>query len=95
MVRHWFKHHGERRTSRASPNEVRLYPRTAGRVRSPGHVPNAAGPFRFADRRFSGFYAWLKESLSLRAQDDVRQTELIRRAWSDSGKVYGYPLAGR
>ena len=38
----------------------------------------------------SGFYAWLKEPLSLRARDDVRQTELIRQAWSDSGKVYGY-----
>jgi len=43
----------------------------------------------------SGFYAWLKEPLSQRAQEDVRQTELIRQAWSDSGKVYGYPLAGR
>jgi len=39
---------------------------------------------------FSGFYAWLKEPLSLRAQDDVRQTALIRQAWSDSGRVYGY-----
>jgi putative transposase len=39
---------------------------------------------------FSGFYAWLKEPLSRRAQDDVRQTELIRQAWSESGKVYGY-----
>ena len=39
---------------------------------------------------FSGFYAWLKEPLSLRARDDVRQTELIRQAWTDSGKVYGY-----
>lgn len=39
---------------------------------------------------FSGFYAWLKEPLSRRAQDDARQTELIRQAWSDSGKVYGY-----
>ena len=39
---------------------------------------------------FSGFYAWLKEPLSLRARDDARQTELIRQAWSDSGKVYGY-----
>jgi hypothetical protein len=38
---------------------------------------------------FSGFYAWLKELLSQRAQDDARQTELIRRAWSESGKVYG------
>ncbi len=39
---------------------------------------------------FSGFYAWLKEPLSLRAQDDARQTALIRQAWSDSGRVYGY-----
>ncbi len=39
---------------------------------------------------FSGFYAWLKEPLSHRAQEDIRQTELIRRAWADSGKVYGY-----
>ena len=39
---------------------------------------------------FSGFYAWLKEPLSRRAQDDARQTDLIRQAWSESGKVYGY-----
>jgi putative transposase len=39
---------------------------------------------------FSGFYAWLKEPLSLRAQEDMRQMDLIRQAWSDSGKVYGY-----
>lgn len=39
---------------------------------------------------FSGFYAWLKEPLSHRAQEDARQTNLIRRAWEDSGKVYGY-----
>ena len=39
---------------------------------------------------FSGFYAWLKEPLSQRAQQDARQTELIRQAWADSGKVYGY-----
>ena len=39
---------------------------------------------------FSGFYAWLKEPLSLRAHEDVRQTDLIRQAWTDSGKVYGY-----
>lgn len=39
---------------------------------------------------FSGFYAWLKNPLSHRAQEDTRQTELIRQAWADSGKVYGY-----
>lgn len=39
---------------------------------------------------FSGFYAWLKEPLSHRAREDVRQTDLIRLAWTDSGKVYGY-----
>jgi putative transposase len=39
---------------------------------------------------FSGFYAWLKEPLSRRALEDVRQTDLIRQAWADSGKVYGY-----
>ena len=38
----------------------------------------------------SGFYAWLKEPLSQHAREDVRQTDLIRRAWADSGKVYGY-----
>ena len=44
---------------------------------------------------FSGFYGWLKEPLCHRAQEDLRQTELIHQAWTDSGKVYGYPLAGR
>jgi putative transposase len=39
---------------------------------------------------FSGFYAWLKEPLSQRTQEDARQTELIRQAWNASGKVYGY-----
>ncbi|PTM96617.1 helix-turn-helix protein, partial [Rhodovulum imhoffii] len=33
---------------------------------------------------------WLKEPLSPRAQEDARQTGLIRQAWTDSGKVYGY-----
>ena len=39
---------------------------------------------------FSGFYAWLKEPLSLRVQEDAHQTDLIQQAWADSGKVYGY-----
>ena len=38
----------------------------------------------------SGFYAWLKAPLSPRAREDARQTELLRKAWTDSGKVYGY-----
>ena len=38
----------------------------------------------------SGFYAWIKEPLSLRAQEDQRQTKLLKKAWKDSGKVYGY-----
>ena len=38
----------------------------------------------------SGFYAWLKQPLSRRAAEDARQTELLKEAWEDSGKVYGY-----
>ena len=38
----------------------------------------------------SGFYAWFKNPLSNRAQEDKRQTKLIKKAWEDSGKVYGY-----
>ncbi|MCF6327507.1 MAG: IS3 family transposase [Devosiaceae bacterium] len=38
----------------------------------------------------SGFYAWLKKPFSNRAIEDERQTKLIKGAWKDSGKVYGY-----
>ncbi|WP_374755762.1 IS3 family transposase [Sulfitobacter mediterraneus] len=38
----------------------------------------------------SGFYAWIKNPLSHRAREDARQTKLIKDAWKDSGKVYGY-----
>ncbi len=38
----------------------------------------------------SGFYAWLNNPLSKRVLEDARQTELIRKSWKDSGKVYGY-----
>lgn len=38
----------------------------------------------------SRFYAWLKAPLSRRAQEDKRQTELLKEAWLDSGKVYGH-----
>jgi len=38
----------------------------------------------------SGFYAWLKSPVSRRAKEDARQTALIKQAWQNSGKVYGY-----
>ena len=38
----------------------------------------------------SGCYAWLKNPLSQRAQEDTRQTRLIEDARKQSGKVYGY-----
>ncbi|WP_084664644.1 IS3 family transposase, partial [Pseudochrobactrum sp. AO18b] len=38
----------------------------------------------------SGFYAWMTQPLSRRATEDIRQTALIKDAWHDSGKVYGY-----
>lgn len=38
----------------------------------------------------SGFFTWVKEPLSQRAQEDQRQTKLVEKAWKDSGKIYGY-----
>lgn len=38
----------------------------------------------------SGFYAWLKNPLSRRTSEDKRQTDLLQKAWEESGKVYGY-----
>lgn len=38
----------------------------------------------------SGFYAWLKAPLSRRGIEDRRQTDLLRKSWEESGKVYGY-----
>lgn len=38
----------------------------------------------------SGYYAWQRSPLSPRSREDARQTELLRQAWKDSGKVYGY-----
>lgn len=42
-------------------------------------------PRRAAQR----FHARQKSPLSRRVREDARQTELLRRAWNDSGKVYG------
>ena len=36
------------------------------------------------------FYAWLNMPLSNRAKEDIRPTELIKKAWKESDKVYGY-----
>lgn len=38
----------------------------------------------------SGFYAWIKNPLSHRAREYDRRTKLLKDAWKDSGKVYGY-----
>jgi putative transposase len=44
---------------------------------------------------FSGFYGWLKEPLSRRAQEGERRTSMTRKAWADRGKMHGYrTLAG-
>ena len=45
---------------------------------------------RLLDVHPSGFYAWIKNPLSRRANEDKRQTALLRKAWDESGKVYGY-----
>ena len=64
-----------------------------------GNVPRGrAHPEEFGVRAMcrmlrihvSGFYAWLREPMSTRAEEAARQTALIREARSDSGKVYGY-----
>jgi hypothetical protein len=85
-----------RRTSRASPNEwshwsaIGSSPMATAFIRAHQAEFGIRAMCRVLRVHFSGFYAWLKEPLSRRAQDDARQTELIRQAWSDSGKVYGY-----
>ncbi|ELK4826583.1 IS3 family transposase, partial [Pseudomonas aeruginosa] len=38
----------------------------------------------------SGYYAWLAEPKSARAKEDQRLLGLIKHAWLESGRVYGY-----
>ena len=38
----------------------------------------------------SGYYAWLKITLSKRSEDDNRLTGLIEQSWLESGCLYGY-----
>lgn len=45
---------------------------------------------RVMDVHPSGFYAWIKEPLSVRAMEDRRQIGLVKQAWLESGCVYGY-----
>jgi len=37
-----------------------------------------------------GYYAWLSEPQSARAEDDQRLLGLIKHSWLESGGVYGY-----
>jgi putative transposase len=50
---------------------------------------------RMLQVHFSGFYAWLKEPLSLRAQEDERQTELIRQHRAKPCRLHQRLLAYR
>lgn len=43
----------------------------------------------------SGFYAWLKNPLSRRGREDARQTELINKAWKESGRSIATAAARR
>ena len=63
-------------------SEIRVHCRA-----SPG-VPGACDVS--LPRHPSDFYAWHRNPLSERARKDAHQTELIWKAWKDSGKVYGY-----
>jgi len=71
------------RISPGMQSEIRVHRRASLPVFGAGGVSLPAHPS-------SGFYAWLKNPLSKRAREDARQTEIFRKAWKESGKVYGY-----
>ena len=48
---------------------------------------------RVLDVHFSGFYEGVKRPLSNRALADQHQTALLKEAWEESGKIYGWPLS--
>lgn len=47
------------------------------------------GPYAGYRRSIFCFYAWPKRPLSDRGQEEIRQTELVRQAWTESVKIYG------
>jgi putative transposase len=83
MVRHRFKNHGERVLRARVLVQYGFIKdhRTEFSVRSMCHVQLV---------HISRFSAWLKEPLSRCTREDLRQTDLIRQAWTDCGRVYGY-----
>jgi hypothetical protein len=83
MVRHWSENHSERVFRAGVPLKYAFT-----RAHQAGFGVRAV--CRVLRVHFSGFYVWLKETLSLRALEDARQTNLIRLAWSERGQVYGY-----
>jgi len=78
------------------PNEVCVYSLTDRGMRSNARegksIAHCFRSVRCAALRVhpSGFYAWLKSPLGKRAVEDQRQSKLIKEAWKESGKVYGY-----
>ncbi len=61
-----------------------------GFIRSHRHEFRVRTMCRVLDVHPSGFYAWLRDPLSQRAQEDRRQTGLVKQSWLESGCVYGY-----
>lgn len=68
-----------KRPQRTSPLKGTFYERKRCHVK-----------YAFIKVHHSGFYAWLKEPLSIKARDDRRLTGLLKQAWLESGCVYGY-----
>jgi putative transposase len=86
VVRHWSRTMDERVLRARVPMKYDF-------IRAHREACGVRAMCRVLRLHFSGFYAWLKEPLSHRAQEDARQTKLIRHAWAESGEVYGLPQA--
>lgn len=71
------------RISPRMQSEVRVHCPASFAVLGANDVPRFAGSSEW-------IYAWLKNPLSRRASEDERQTDLLRKAWEESGKVSGY-----